>query len=151
PCLLGAVKTNIGHLEAAAGIAGLIKTVLCLQKEMITPNLHFKRLNPHISLVGTTFEIPTEPRPWPSAPDAPRFAGISAFGFGGTNAHVILESAPAVEPLPEKPPTTRLSACPLHLLTLSARTAQTLPVLVQRYWYFLVAHPTVTLSDLCFT
>jgi len=94
PCLLGAVKTNIGHLEAAAGIAGLIKTVLCLQKGVITPNLHFKTLNPHISFAGTTFEILTKPRQWPGHPHAQRLAGVSAFGFGGTNAHVVLEGVP---------------------------------------------------------
>jgi natural product biosynthesis luciferase-like monooxygenase protein/amino acid adenylation domain-containing protein len=172
-CLLGAVKTNIGHLEAAAGIAGLIKTVLCLQKGVIAPNLHFKRLNPHISLAGTTFEIPTEPRPWPGSPDTPRFAGVSAFGFGGTNVHVILEGVPQDEavgsvqgsaitkPVLEETGTTVgavpcacpkfLSERPVHLLTLSGRTAQALAVLTQRYQDFLADHPTVSLADLCFT
>ncbi len=170
PCLLGAVKTNIGHLEAAAGIAGLIKTVLCLQKGKIAPNLHFKRLNPHISLTGTTFEIPTEPRAWPGQPHTPRFAGISAFGFGGTNVHVILEGAPQEEERRDSSESLwreahrlqRLSERSVHLLTLSGRTAQALTVLAQRYRDFLVTHltdrhegrgqaPSLHLRDLCYT
>jgi natural product biosynthesis luciferase-like monooxygenase protein/amino acid adenylation domain-containing protein len=151
PCLLGAVKTNIGHLEAAAGVAGLIKTVLCLQKGVIAPNLHFKTLNPHISLAGTPFEIPTEPRPWPGSSDTPRFAGVSAFGFGGTNVHVILESPPH-----RRDNASPLSERPLHLLTLSGRTAQSLPILAQRYQDFLASHYTdrheaLSLRDLCAT
>src|SRR5262249_14281686 len=90
PCLLGSVKTNIGHLEAAAGIAGLIKAVLALRHEEIPPHLHLRTINPHIALEGTAFAIPTETRPWPAG-GAPRFAGVSSFGFGGTNAHVVLE------------------------------------------------------------
>lgn len=93
PCVLGAVKSNIGHLEAAAGIAGLIKTVLCLGHQEIPPNLHFRHLNPYIHLSGTPFLIPTQKYPWPSS-SVPRFAGVSSFGFGGTNAHVVLEEAP---------------------------------------------------------
>ncbi|MBX9646948.1 MAG: type I polyketide synthase, partial [Xanthobacteraceae bacterium] len=89
-CYLGAVKTNIGHLEAAAGIAGLIKAVLCLQHRRIPPNLHFSRLNPHIDLQGTPFVIPTQAIDWQGR-DLPRVAGVSSFGFGGTNAHVVLE------------------------------------------------------------
>jgi acyl transferase domain-containing protein/acyl-CoA synthetase (AMP-forming)/AMP-acid ligase II/acyl carrier protein len=155
PCLLGAVKTNVGHLEAAAGIAGLIKTVLCLQKGIIAPNLHFKRLNPHISFAGTTFEIPTKPCPWPEQPNERRFAGVSAFGFGGTNAHVVLEGAPRTETGPT--PTESLEGeavrsgrtkRSLHLLTLSGKTAQALPVLAQRYQEFLTSHSIGTGSAL---
>ena len=90
PCLISSVKTNIGHLEAAAGIAGLIKAVLCLQKGEIPPHLHLKKLNPNISLAGTTFSIPTERQPWPAG--MRRLVGVSSFGFGGTNAHMILEA-----------------------------------------------------------
>jgi thioester reductase-like protein len=93
PCAIGSVKTNIGHLEAAAGIAGLIKVVLALKHQTIPPNLHFKKLNPEISLQNTPFIIPTELFPWPQGREK-RYAGISSFGFGGTNAHVILEQAP---------------------------------------------------------
>jgi microcystin synthetase protein McyG len=96
-CYLGAVKTNIGHLEAAAGIAGLIKAVLCLQHRRIPPNLHFSQLNPHIDLKGTPFAIPTHAIDWLGR-DLPRVAGVSSFGFGGTNAHVVLEEYQAASP-----------------------------------------------------
>ncbi len=92
-CILGAVKTNLGHLEAAAGMAGIIKTVLCLEQCEIPKNLHFHRLNSEISLAGTRLKIPVENMPWPRS-ENPRAAGISSFGLGGTNGHVILEEAP---------------------------------------------------------
>lgn len=94
-CILGAVKTNLGHLEAAAGMAGIIKTVLCLEQCEIPRNLHFHRLNPEISLSGTRLEIPAENMPWPRS-ENPRVAGISSFGLGGTNGHVIVEEAPVL-------------------------------------------------------
>ena len=92
-CILGAVKTNLGHLEAAAGLAGLIKTVLCLEHGEIPKNLHFHQLNPEISLDGTRLKIPTENTPWTRS-DKPRVAGVSSFGLGGTNGHIIVEEAP---------------------------------------------------------
>ncbi len=95
PCVLGAVKTNLGHLEAAAGVAGLIKTVLCLENEAIPRNLHFRKVNPEIALDGSRLVIPVETTPWPRGAQA-RVAGLSSFGLGGTNAHVILEEAPVV-------------------------------------------------------
>ncbi len=95
PCILGAVKTNLGHLEAAAGIAGLIKTVLCLEHGEIPRNLHFRKLNPEISLAGSRMKIPVENEPW-NRSDRPRVAGISSFGLGGTNGHIIVEEAPLV-------------------------------------------------------
>src|SRR6185436_15889927 len=93
PCVLASVKTNIGHLEAAAGIAGLIKVVLCMQHQTIPPHLHFHELNPRIDLAATRFVIPTTSQPWQPKSHR-RFAGVSSFGFGGTNAHVVLEEAP---------------------------------------------------------
>jgi acyl transferase domain-containing protein len=95
PCLLGAVKTNLGHLEGAAGIAGLIKAVLALQHGVVPPNLHFREPNPHLPLAGTRFRIPTEPVAWPAGTG--RHVGVSSFGFGGTNAHLVLREAPAVQ------------------------------------------------------
>lgn len=95
PCVLGAVKTNVGHLEAAAGLAGVIKAVLCLENEAIPGNLHFQRLNPQIALEGSRLAIPTEAAAWPRGARA-RVAGVSSFGLGGTNAHVIVEEAPVV-------------------------------------------------------
>ncbi len=93
PCVLGAAKTNFGHLESAAGVTGLIKTALALYHEEIPANLHFEKLNPNISLEGTRFLIPTRRVAWPRGSD-PRFAGLSSFGFSGTNVHVVLEEAP---------------------------------------------------------
>ncbi|GHO83338.1 type I polyketide synthase [Dictyobacter formicarum] len=141
-CLLGAVKTNIGHLESAAGIAGLIKTVLCLQKGEIVPNLHFQKLNSHISFEDTTFAIPTQPMPWPAER---RIAGVSAFGFGGTNVHMILEAAPAIRAV------TNEMERPQHLLTLSAHSDEALRQLAHRYQAFLKEHPATAIADLSYT
>ncbi|MGH3969999.1 MAG: beta-ketoacyl synthase N-terminal-like domain-containing protein, partial [Mycobacterium sp.] len=101
PCALGAVKTNIGHLEAAAGIAGFIKTVLAVGHNEIPPNLHFQRWNPAIDPSATRFFVPTEVTPWPAT--GPKRAAVSSFGFGGTNAHVVVEQAPAVDPVVSQP------------------------------------------------
>lgn len=142
-CVLSSVKTNIGHLEAAAGIAGLIKTVLCLQKGEIPPHLHLKKLNPNISLTHTTFSIPTERQPWPEG--MRRLAGVSSFGFGGTNAHVILEAAPA------RSHKTNDVERPLHLFTLSAQTETALQTLAGRYEEFLTANADTSIADICFS
>ena len=144
PCWIGSVKTNIGHLEAAAGIAGLIKVVLSLQHREIPPHLHLKQLSPYISLQGTTLSIPTERQPWTAATEC-RLAGVSAFSFGGTNCHVILEEAPV--------PTLCASEIsrPLHLLTLSAKSDLALGELAQSYADFLASHPDASLADICFT
>ncbi|MGI2902856.1 beta-ketoacyl synthase N-terminal-like domain-containing protein [Tolypothrix sp. VBCCA 56010] len=144
PCWIGSVKTNIGHLEGAAGIAGLIKVVLSLQHAEIPPNLHLEQLNPYISLKGTTFSIPTERQPWVALTER-RLAGVSSFGFGGTNCHVILEEAP--------PTTTSVNDIQpkMHLLTLSAKSEKALLELAQSYVDFLASHPEVSLLDVCFT
>ena len=102
PCALGAVKTNLGHLEAAAGIAGLIKAVLALRHAQIPPNLHFSRWNPAIDAAATRLFVPTELAPWPQCP-GPRRAGVSSFGISGTNAHVVLEQGPVPEPVAVQP------------------------------------------------
>ncbi|MFE4590134.1 type I polyketide synthase [Streptomyces laurentii] len=117
-CALGSVKTNIGHLGAAAGIAGLVKAVLALEHRQIPPSLHFERPNPLIDFASGPFRVPTALEEWPDA-GHPRRAAISAFGVGGTNAHVILEEAPAPAPAPPRAPenTGRL------VLPLSARTS----------------------------
>ena len=90
---IGSAKTNIGHCEAAAGIAGLIKTALAIHHSQVPPNLHFAQPNPHIRFEEMPFTVPTCLTPWP-ATDGHRLAGVSSFGFGGTNAHVVLESPP---------------------------------------------------------
>jgi len=144
PCALSSIKTNIGHTEAASGIAGVIKVVLALQHEEIPAHLHLKQLNPHIRLEKTPFFIPTERQPWPRGPER-RLAGVSAFGIGGTNAHVILEEAPI--------PTLTTSDVerPFHVLTLSAKSAYALQALAHRYATFLADHPAVSLRDACYT
>lgn len=144
PCWLGSVKTNTGHLEAAAGMVGLLKVVLSLQHREIPPHLNLEQLNPYISLEGTPFAIPTTLQPWTSE-TGHRFAGISSFGFGGTNAHVVLEEAPASE--------TDSGAIepPLHVLTLSARSPEALQAAAQRYEQFLRAQPEISLANVCFT
>ncbi|WNG38298.1 SDR family NAD(P)-dependent oxidoreductase [Archangium violaceum] len=144
-CALGSVKTNMGHLEAAAGIAGLMKVVLALQHEAIPKHLNFSRLNPRIRLEGTPFFIPTELLPWKRSA-APRLAGVSAFGMSGTNAHVILEEAP----LPATPASTPAPR-PAHLLTLSARNEEALLVMARRQAEYLAAHPELDAADVCFT
>ncbi|NMD58561.1 type I polyketide synthase, partial [Tsukamurella columbiensis] len=96
-CALGAVKTNMGHLEAAAGIAGFIKAVLAVHRGQVPPNLHFTRWNPAIDPAGTRLYVPTEADPWPSA-GGPRRAAVSSFGLGGTNAHIVLEQGPDAVP-----------------------------------------------------
>ncbi len=142
-CAIGSVKTNIGHLEAAAGIAGLLKVVLSLQHNEIPPHLNLKTLNRHISLAGTTFEIPSARRPWPD--DKQHLAGVSAFGFGGTNVHVIVEGAAA----------GGLASSdferPAHILALSAQSETALKELAGRYAAFTAAHPEASLADICFT
>jgi amino acid adenylation domain-containing protein len=116
-CAIGSLKTNVGHLDSAAGVAGLIKTVLALRHREIPPSLHFERPNPAIDFAMSPFEVNARLREWPSG-RTPRRAGVSSFGIGGTNAHVVVEEAPAIE----EPRGGRTS----HLLTLSARTAEAL-------------------------
>lgn len=94
-CAIGSVKTNIGHLDAAAGIAGLIKTVLTLSHKQIPPSLHFSSPNPEIAFAETPFYVNTKLTDWNSS-GTPRRAAVSSFGLGGTNAHVIMEEAPSL-------------------------------------------------------
>ncbi|MDJ0714931.1 MAG: hybrid fatty acyl-AMP ligase/type I polyketide synthase [Prochloraceae cyanobacterium] len=153
PCWIGSVKTNIGHLEAAAGIAGLIKIVLSLQHQEIPPHLHLQQLNPHIDIDNTPISIPTAIEPWTSS-DRPRIAGVSSFGFGGTNAHVIvgdvLEKSQTVSPS-VAPRSGSLRDRPLHLLTLSAKTETALQELVKNYEKYLTSDREVSIEDICFT
>jgi len=116
-CALGAVKANIGHLESAAGVAGVVKTVMALQHGKIPPHPTLREINPLISFDGTPFHVPTAPTPWPPGR---RLAGVSSFGFGGTNAHLILEAAPATVPARAE------SERPRHILAFAARDEQAL-------------------------
>ncbi len=92
-CAIGSIKSNIGHADAAAGVAGLIKAVLALEREAVPPSLHYEQPNPEIDFAGSPFFVNAALRPWPRAA-APRRCGVSSFGLGGTNAHVVLEEAP---------------------------------------------------------
>lgn len=144
PCYVSSVKANIGHTETVSGVAGLIKTVLLLGHGLIPSQLHLRRLNPNISLEGTRLEIPTTAVAWPPGA-APRIAGVSSFGFGGTNAHVIVEEA---APPPQQTATT---GRPLHLLCVSARSAAALQSLADRYRRYVSDHPQAEAADVCYS
>ncbi|MBW4434620.1 MAG: SDR family NAD(P)-dependent oxidoreductase [Pelatocladus maniniholoensis HA4357-MV3] len=146
PCWIGSVKTNIGHLEAAAGIAGLIRVVLSLQHEEIPRHLHFHQINPHISLAGSSLLIATENQKWARGVNR-RFAGVSSFGFGGTNAHLILEEGPITTPIKSDSNIER----PQHLLTISGKSKTALRDLAQLYTKFIEANPRIPIADICFT
>ncbi|MEW6735168.1 MAG: beta-ketoacyl synthase N-terminal-like domain-containing protein [Acidobacteriota bacterium] len=141
-CAISSVKTNIGHLESAAGVAGLIKTVLSLQHRKIVPHLHFTELNRNISLDQTGFFIPTELSSWDS--EEKRYAAVSSFGFGGTNAHMVLEEPP--QQLASNKATVDR---PLHIFTLSAKSEIALQSLVEQYLKILPAE--VAIADLCYS
>ncbi|MEO1506831.1 MAG: beta-ketoacyl synthase N-terminal-like domain-containing protein [Cyanobacteria bacterium J06633_23] len=147
PCGIGSVKTNVGHLEAAAGIAGLIKVVLALHHQQLPPHLHLHQLNPQLHLEGTPFFIPTQSQSWPDH-QLSHLAGVSSFGFGGTNAHVVLASA-ANNQQPNTPAQTGPER-PYHLLALSAKTDKALHQLAKQYSQ-LAATSAQNLGDICFS
>nr|WP_319491612.1 non-ribosomal peptide synthetase/type I polyketide synthase [uncultured Desulfobacter sp.] len=144
PLVIGSVKTNIGHLEQAAGIASLIKVLLSFKNEMIPAHLHFNELNPLISLDEIPAKIPVEPVPWPANAQK-RIATVSGFSFGGVNAHMVVEEPPAM-----KAPADG-SRPGVHLLTLSARDKSTLDELTDEYLTFLEQHPEIDSADFCYT
>ncbi|HTQ06404.1 MAG TPA: beta-ketoacyl synthase N-terminal-like domain-containing protein [Polyangiaceae bacterium] len=144
--LLGAVKTNIGHLEAAAGIAGVAKAALALERGEIPPNLHFTEPNPLIAW-SPGLRVPTSVTPWPPGA-GPRLAGVSSFGFSGTNAHVILEAPPALE----APAAADTPERPLHLFTASARSEASLTELARLERATVEkAGESASVADLCFS
>jgi len=142
-CAVGSIKTNIGHLETASGIAGVIKSILALEREQIPAHLHLRKLNELMGLTEGTFVIPRQARPWPRG-ERPRRAGVSSYGFGGTNAHVILEEAPRamVRALPENA---------AHLLCLSARTERSLRGLASAFAVDLARRPDLDPGAVCYT
>ena len=142
PCYVGSVKTNIGHLEAAAGIAGLIKAVLMLKYAQIPPNLHLKELNPHLPANSFPMTVPRHLEPWEEH-EHPRIAGVSSFGFGGTNAHVVVQEAPSATGAKKTD-----SATTTHLLVLSAKDELSLTTLAQRYDFFIKQHQNA-LPEIC--
>jgi acyl transferase domain-containing protein/acyl carrier protein len=144
PLLIGSVKTNLGHLEAASGVTGLIKVVLSLLHRAIPPHLHLQKPSEHIAWERYAIEVPTQLRRWEPI-NGRRIAGVSSFGFSGTNAHVVLEEAPAAavaEAGLERP---------YHLLTISAKTAGGLRTQVEAYRARLQGKDEDRLADLCYT
>ncbi|MGH3553774.1 MAG: type I polyketide synthase, partial [Mycobacterium sp.] len=162
PLLIGSVKTNIGHLESASGAAGLIKVVLSLQHEVLPQSLHFDKPSPHIPWDSLPVRVVDKATSW-QANDRPRRAGVSSFGFTGTNAHVLIEEAPAqsatadeyspdaVLPNVTVAPDSDAQQESVSVLPLSARSPQALVALAQRYGAWLDAHPKVEIADVCLT
>jgi thioester reductase-like protein len=142
-CRVGSVKTNLGHSETAAGITGLIKSVLCLHRRQLPPSLNFKNPNPSIDFLGLKMTVQTELSSFPS-PERELIAGVSSFGFGGTNAHIVLSEAANVRPRP----LNHGHQPPLHLLTISARTATARSTLAGRYLKLLRQQPALAIQDL---
>ncbi|HVT59904.1 MAG TPA: amino acid adenylation domain-containing protein [Thermoanaerobaculia bacterium] len=141
-CAIGSIKTNIGHLDAASGVAGLIKAVLALEHRELPPSLHYERPNPQIDFAATPFYVNAELAAWPPG-DSPRRAGVSSFGIGGTNAHAVLEEAPPAVPTS---PSRRH-----QLLLLSARSASALEAATDRLAGYLVQNPDCALPDVAYT
>ncbi len=143
PLYLGSVKTNMGHLEAAAGVAGVIKTVLSLYHGRIPAHLHLNQANPAVSWSDYALTTPTQTIDWPA--DAERLAAVSSFGFSGTNAHVILQGPPPATPVANNANTSR------HLLLISAKDPQALRALAAAYAELLAQTPAPNIADLCAT
>ena len=143
PLVVGSVKTNLGHTEGAAGVAGLIKVALSLKNGVIPPSLHLKELNPNILWQDWKLTIPTSLTPW--AGDCERIAGVSAFGIAGTNAHLILSEAP------QAPTSTTQELPAVYLLPLSAQTAEGVHALADSYLDYLNRKPSIGLRDICYT
>lgn len=159
-CAIGSVKTNIGHLDSAAGIAGLIKTVLCLQNKMLPPSLHYTEPNPKIDFANSPFYVNNRLRDW-KTDGHPRRAGVSSFGMGGTNAHVVLEEAPLAEVREagtafanaetEAGPGTEMGTADWNVIVLSAKTDTTLRRKTERLIGYLQANRDVPLPDVAYT
>ena len=141
-CAIGSHKANIGHLDAAAGVTGLIKTVLALEHHEIPPLVHFQSANPQLSLPTSPFRVPTEAEEWRRG-ETPRRAAVSSFGIGGTNAHVVLEEAPA--PAPVRARRDR------HLLVVSAKTSDALDGATAKLVEHLRTHPDAPIANVAYT
>ncbi len=141
-CRIGSLKPNIGHLDVAAGVAGLMKTSLALQNKVIPPSLNFETPNPNIDFEQTPFVVNNKLTPWETE-HLPRRAGVSSFGVGGTNAHVVVEEAPEVKADPTKRP--------YHLITLSARSSSAADSMLDRLQAHLTDNPDASLADIAYT
>ncbi len=151
-CALGSVKGNVGHLDVAAGVTGLIKTVLALQQAELPASLHFTSPNPKIDFAGSPFRVNATLTPWPAVAGRPRRAGVSAFGVGGTNAHVVLEEAPEqAAPAHLRFESSDLKSSGLQVLTLSARSLAALEAATQRLAEHLARPEAPRLGDVALT
>jgi acyl transferase domain-containing protein len=146
-CLIGSIKTNIGHLEAAAGIAGLIKTTLCMKHRQIPPTLYTEDPNPKIPFADLRLRIPGQLEKWPATSD-PILAGVNSFGFGGTNAHVVLGDAPQASPVAGDK--GDVDTRRMRLLPISARSSEALYTLAEN-WRECVKSADSRVDDLCYT
>ncbi len=146
PCLVGSVKANIGHLEAAAGVAGVVKTALCLRYRQIPPLAGLKNPNPAIPFDAMGLRLPRHLEPMPAG-EGPSFAGVNSFGYGGTNAHALLEE-------PAAPPPSQLTSSPnggYYILPISARSDEALRALAASYASLLSAPDAPALADVCYS
>ncbi|MEP7279701.1 MAG: SDR family NAD(P)-dependent oxidoreductase [Bacteroidota bacterium] len=148
PCSIGSVKTNIGHLEAAAGIAGLIKVILSIKHRILPPSLHYHSPNPHIPFYELNLKVNSELNTWP-IDSSPALAGVSSFGFGGTNVHVVVSEATKVKLANENndPINSTISKC--YLLPLSGKSPEALKSIAGDFLEFLVPDSSIILNDLC--
>ena len=164
PLYVGSVKTNVGHLEMAAGVAGVMKLVLALQHGLIPPHLHLQTPNPHIDWAASPVQVPTTTTAWPRPADgAVRIGGVSSFGFSGTNAHIIVAEAPRADKETlvlsqaegrrqgDKEIGGARAERPVQLFTLSAKQETALTAYAERYLDFLAPQPAIDLADLCYT
>ncbi|WP_158750017.1 type I polyketide synthase [Acidobacterium sp. S8] len=144
PLLLGSVKTNVGHLESAAGVTGVMKILLALEHELLPPHLHLGAGDENEALQDKPFEVPSSAKPWLRS-QRPRIAGVSSFGFSGTNCHLVIQEAPAADPPATEAPYAA------ELLTISAKTPAALTALCERYARYLREHPETVLADFSWT
>ena len=142
-CAIGSVKPNIGHLDRASGVTGLIKTSLALTHKLMPPSLNFEQASTEIDLDNSPFYVNTRLTPWPTIAATPRRAGVSSFGIGGTNAHVVLEEAPERE--------SSSASRPWQLLLLSAKTATALEAATANLYDYLCQHEELNLADMAYT
>jgi amino acid adenylation domain-containing protein len=142
-CAIGSIKSNIGHLTAAAGAAGVIKTALALQKEQIPASIGFEKPNPAIDFANSPFRVAQDNVAWPRVPGKPRIAGVSSFGVGGTNAHVILAEPPVTAPSG--------ASRSKQLFLLSAKSKASLDAMTENLRTWLEAHPKASLADAAYT
>ncbi len=142
-CALGSIKSNLGHTDATAGVTGVIKTVLSMQNQQLPPSLHYEKPNPKLQMEGSPFFVNTQLRDWNPEGGLPRRGGVSSFGVGGTNAHVVMEEAPPRE--------AAGAAREQHLVVLSARTASALDTMTRNLAAHLRAHPDLPLAEVAHT